>query len=424
MQELVYPKFRWFVCLAILVATAAQGVILIWPAPLMEQFAQALNLHLGVVTAGMMVSFALLGSLGAVIGGFCYDRFGIVPTILVSSILVVAGTVMTPLVQHSFSGLILSRGIAGLGAGTISVGIGPIAVVWFPFHQRGPITGLQGMSVSLGVALGFAFAPIAYLSTQSLATTALWLSLFPIASIVLFALVPLGSRPPVLMDSTHNTVARASHEFSRITKLPVFYIGIMTIFCMSWFFNAVNDLTPVYLSAEPPLGMGHGIMNAGSFMGLLQIASMVGSTLSGFILGKVFKGSVRTACGVSFLFMALTVFALKSPAVAGNLKVLPACLFLLGFFEGWIVPNCIAFLAMNFPGHVVGKLVGLWMGLGFTGGTLGVMVGAALLNFTHRYQASLMMVGIVSIIGFVLSCFLKAPALSMEATALLPAEER
>jgi len=410
MSEMVYPKFRWFVFFALIVATIGSGVSLIWPAPLMEQLAQSLHAPLGVTTGAIMVSFSIFVSIGAILGGICCDRFGVTPTLIVSSIMMVGGMLLTPVIGHTLNGMMLTRVLAGLGAGPVTVSIGSVAAIWFPFQQRGPITGIQGMSLSLGIALGFAFAPMAFLSTQNIGATGAWLSIIPLVGLVLLVLVAFGPKPPVAVDTHHSASTAASHDFARVAKLPVFYLGILAIFCLSWAFNAVNDLTPVYLSAQPPLGVGHGLMNAGKFMGLVQMSMMVGSALSGFILSKLFKGKVRVACTLAFVIMAVAVFSLKSSAIAGNLKVLPLCLFAVGFFEGWIIPNCIAFVAMNFPGHIVGKVVGIWMGLGMVGGTVGVVLGAALLHHTGLYQASLLTVGLVCIAGLIFSSFLKAPS--------------
>ena len=410
MSEIIYPKFRWFVFFALIVATIGQGVSLIWPAPLMEELANSLHAPLGVTTGALMVSFSIFVSIGAVVGGICCDKFGITPTLIVSSILVAGGMALTPVLGHSLNGMLLTRCIAGLGAGPVTISVGSIAAVWFPFQQRGPITGIQGMCVALGIALGFAFAPMTFMSTNSIGATALRLAIAPLAGLILFVLVALGPKPPVALEALPNAAAAPSHDFAKLTKLPVFYFGILAIFCMSWAFNAVNDLTPVYLSAQPPLGAGHGIMTAGRFMGMVQVSMMVGSAVSGFLLSKLFKGNVRVACMLAFVIMAVSIFGLKTGSVTSNLSALPVFLFLVGFFEGWIIPNCIAFVSMNFPGHIVGKTVGIWMGLGMVGGTVGVVLGAGLLHHTGLYQASLTTVGLVCVAGLIFSSFLKAPA--------------
>ena len=183
------------------------------------------------------------------------------------------------------------------------------------------------------------------------------------------------------------------------------------MFLLSWVGQAFNDLTPVYLSAPAPLGSGHGMVLAGKFMGLVQLASMVGSIASGFLLTRVFNQSNKAVVALGFIGAAVFAIAVRFPAVAGNLSILPICLFLFGFFQGLVIPATLAFIAMNFPSHIAGKMTGIWMGLGIFGGTAGLIVGATLLHNTGLYLASILAVGIVAIVGAVASVLLTPPAI-------------
>ena len=45
-----YPAFRWYVLFAVIVATLAQGMILIAPTPLVGEIAKTLGVDLGTTT--------------------------------------------------------------------------------------------------------------------------------------------------------------------------------------------------------------------------------------------------------------------------------------------------------------------------------------------------------------------------------------
>jgi len=423
MSEIVYPKFRWLVFVALVLATAGSGVALIWPAPLMEQVAQHIHMPLGITTGAVMVSFSVFTSIGAIIGGICCDRFGIIPTMIISCALMVLGMLLTPLVGHTLPGLLATRILSGLGAGPVTMAVGSLAATWFPAPQRGPVSGVVAMCVSLGVFFGFASVPATYLATQNVALTAAWLSLFPAVGLLAFLLAAFGPKPPMITPAHQALGESANHEFAKAARLPAFAFGILTIFCMSWSFSAVNDLTPVYLSAHSPLGAGHGILVAGRFMGLMQVSMMLGAALSGFLVARLFKGNVRRICMLAFAAMAICVFSLKAGAVTSNLSVLPVCLIGFGFCQGLIVPSCVTFVSTAFPIHIVGKIVGIWLGIGMVGGTVGVIVGAALLNHTALYQASLTTVGAIGLAGMLCSHFLQAPVPGPERTGI-PATEK
>jgi len=413
----VYPKFRWFVFVALLVATIGGGVSLIWPAPLMQEIAANMQVPLGVATGAGMVSYTVFGTVGAILGGVCFDRLGINRVMIVSVFLLMAGMALTPVIGTTFKGFILTRVITGLASGPLTVSVGVIAATWFPVKERGPIAGLHGMAIAMGVAVGFALVPVAFLKTHSVAATGAWMSLLPLVGLIFFIIVALGPKAPVQATTHQDSAADAGQDFSRAARLPVFFLGILTIFSLVWCMNGFNDLTPVYLSAKAPLGVGHGLLKAGQFMGLLQVSMMVGSALSGFLLEKLFKENVKAMCMVAFPIMALVVLSLRFPAVAGNPSLLPVLLVIYGFFQGWVVPACLTFASLHFPTHIVGKVVGIWMGLGFMGGTVGVIVGATLLHHTSLYLASLLAVTLVAVCGFFFATLLTPPTLFKEAKA-------
>ena len=410
MSERVYPSYRWFVLFVLLFATVAQGVVLIWPAPLLEHIAKHYSVDLGAATGALMVAFTIFVTIGAIVGGACCDKFGWVPTLTVSVTLLAVGTILVPLLGKGFGTLILARVLEGAGAGPIMAAVGAVCVEWFPHDERAIVTGVQGMGVSLGIALGFAFVPMAFVKTGSFLAAASWMSVFPILGILLLLVVAFGKKPPVFSaEESVGEPVNSEDDFKLAAKLPVFYIGILCVFFLSWVMQAFNDLTPVYLSAPAPLGAGHGVLLAGKFMGLVQISFMVGSVASGFLLEKVFKESNKAVVAVGFLGAAIFAFSVKLPFVHTNLSVLPICLVLAGFFQGMIIPSTLSFISMNFPGHIVGKMTGIWMGLGIFGGTAGVIVGATLLHKTGLYQASIIAVSIVALCGFFFSLFLNPP---------------
>ena len=231
---------------------------------------------------------------------------------------------------------------------------------WVPCPSNGSPT-ISGVplrvskaSASLwGVALGFAFVPMAFVKTGSFLAAASWMSIFPILALVLLVAVAMGPKPPVFVSEQTGEPTNADGDFKLAAKLPVFYIGILCVFFTSWIMQAFNDLTPVYLSAQSsPGGLATVCSWRASSWGLVQLSLMIGSLLQvGIILEKLFRENTKAAVGTAFVLFAVFAYLVKSPAIAGNLKVLPLVLFLVGFFEGWIIPNCLAFISMNFPAH-------------------------------------------------------------------------
>jgi MFS family permease len=179
--------------------------------------------------------------------------------------------------------------------------------------------------------------------------------------------------------------------------------------------SAFNDLTPAYFAIEPPVGIGYGAMTAGKLMMAVQIAFMVGSAAVGVVFEKIFREKAPPVIMIGLFIFALFAVSIMLPAVWGNMPVLVACLVIAGFFESWVVPTVFAFIALSYPAHIVGKLTGMWFGIGLFGGTIGVIVGATALHHTGNYHTSIIIVGVVALIGVVLGIFLKPPKIFCEA---------
>jgi hypothetical protein len=54
-------------------------------------------------------------------------------------------------------------------------------------------------------------------------------------------------------------------------------------------------------------------------------------------------------------------------------------------------------------------MVGLWMGIGLFGGSVGVIAGSVALHHTGNYLASIFLVGGVAFAGLLVSFFLRPP---------------
>jgi MFS family permease len=84
-------------------------------------------------------------------------------------------------------------------------------------------------------------------------------------------------------------------------------------------------------------------------------------------------------------------------------------LILSAFFLGQGIATVMAFIYKSYPEHITGKVGGMSMGLGLIGGTVGVSAGSIALTKTHNYQASIIIVTVIAIIGFFLAIALRKP---------------
>ncbi|MBI5445156.1 MAG: MFS transporter, partial [Deltaproteobacteria bacterium] len=411
-EATVYPRFRWFMLLALVVITTAHSVIMIGPAPLMGVIAKEFGMSLGRATGAFMGLFNLFAALSCVAGGVVCDRFGITKSFFWGLVLLAVPSLALPFLGHTFEAVLVIRILQACGVGPILAAVSPVAALWFPPLERGIVTGLQGSSVALGIAIGFVAGPAAFASTGSWQSAMAWLTVICFVGLAFAIVLFLGPKAPDVSAAARAgaAVPEGNGDFKLACRQPVTWVGVFVVFSLCWVLSAFNDLTPAYLAVEPPVGVGHGPMTAGKLMMLFQVAFIVGSAVTGFVMERVFGGRARPPIGIGFCLFGLFALWSMSRGVSSNLPALAPMLAAAGFFQGWVVPNAFAFIALSYPAHITGKLVGMWMGIGLFGGTAGVVAGSVALHHTGRYDVSILIVGVAAAVGLVLSLFLKPPA--------------
>jgi MFS family permease len=403
-MNIEYPKYRWFVLLTMVVATLAQGSLLISFAPLIPTVSEQMGLSLGQTTGALMGAFTLFVSIFAIVGGAIIDKIGLAKTYIGACLLMILGNTLVPLLGDNFGALVALRLIQGIGCGPVIGSVAAVAVTWFPVKERSIIAGAQGAALTLGTALGLIIVPAIYQSTGDWKVAVAWLSVLSVLALVLAIAMNFGPKAPEVTSEE-----QSGNEFALALKQPVTYVGIGCTFLLSWVMQAFNDLTPGYFAVEPPIGVGYGPVIAGQYMTLVQIGFMIGGIASGFVLEKLFARKVKPLVMLAFVLTAIFCFSVKFPFVSGAPGVTMPALFLAGFFMSYVMPASQAFVAMHYPFHIAGKVGGMWMGLGVFGGTVGVLVGSTLLHFTGAYQMSINVVAVVALVGIAVAWFLNPP---------------
>ena len=190
-----------------------------------------------------------------------------------------------------------------------------------------------------------------------------------------------------------------SKDFKKVFGLPAFWMTFISTFALSWVMQGYQDLTPGHIAVESPVGLGLGSIVAGRMMALLVFAFILGSLAAPIIAEKIFRGKYGRAITISFFFTAFFCLSVMSPLVKSSTPVLVTCLFLAGFFMGMPMAIGMSFVANNYPEHITGSVGGFTMGLAIFGGAIGVAAGSAALHITGMYNVSIIIVGVVAVIG-------------------------
>jgi MFS family permease len=392
-----YPKYRWFPLATLVVAHILQGMALIGPTPLVGQIAETLQANLGVATAVSMLPFALMVAIGGLISGMVIDRWGLAKTYVLFCSMETVSALLMPLWGTSHVGLIVLRGLQGLGCGPIAASAPKLASEWFPRGQRSMVQGVTGASLSMGIILGLNIGPvIAEMRNWNTALTIL--GGLMIIAVILSVIFIFGPESPgsIADQATKDDVTK---DFKRVFGLPAFWMTFISTFSLSWVMQGYQDLTPGHIAVPPPAGLGLGSIVSGQMMGLLVFAFILGSLATPIMAEKFFKGRYGRVVTVSFFLTAFFCLSVMCPVVKSNMPVLVICLLLAGFFMGMPMANSMAFIANNYPEHITGSVGGFTFGLSIFGGAIGVAAGSTALHITGMYNVSIIIVGVVAVIG-------------------------
>jgi len=405
MNELIYPKFRWFVLVTLVVVMGTTAIALICPAPLVGAIQKSMpHLSLGQVTYVTMFYFNFFVAFAALFGGILLDKLGVVKVYIGCLVLISIGALLVPVMGNSYGGMLFIRLLQGCGTGPIRASGANIAASYFPQNERSIAAGAVGFAVSGGVLLGFLVVPRIFVATGSWVAALTGLAPISIIGIIFSIVMAFGPKPPQVEQPATEMPGRG--ELKAALLIPVTWVAIGSIVMLSWVYQAFMDLTPNYLGYDTPVGLGFGEVKAGYIMSAAQIFFMAGAMISGTITEKSFKGNGRPMLLTGFLMGAVFGFLIKFNFITGNSWLLVGCIIGACFFYSFCNPQTIGYLAKHYPKNITGKLGGLAMGIGIFGGAAGVAAGARALHVTGFYQMSInIMVG-VCVVGFLIGMFL------------------
>ena len=173
--------------------------------------------------------------------------------------------------------------------------------------------------------------------------------------------------------------------------------------------HCVYGLTGAYLAAGKPLGAGYGAMAAGQLMlGVTLLAGVTGPIIGGFLLDKTFRGNAKPVMLIGYFLMCVFVYMLISSRVTGDTMLLEMDLILVGYGVMFAFPMVYYMIASSYSPLIVGKMSGLWGGIGSFGGVVGLYIAGISVRSHGSYSTTLYLQSLVALAGFILTFVLIA----------------
>jgi MFS family permease len=392
------------VLLVVVLANIAVQFTNVCMAPVLPQIAQNLHVDMGVAT-NLMTAFIFSGSIMILfVGGAVCDRFGALASLMLCAAFAAIPATLMPWVGGSYHAVVWMRILEGSSMGFVIPAMGAVVAIWFPLHERGLAGGIVGASIPAGSAAGLVCGPAIFALTKDWRAMSAWVSIVAWATLVLtlIAILVSKSRPSF---HAHAEVAPASHGgtvFHRALMAPLTWVGILLTFMFAWSNLCIYSLTPAFLSANKPVGAGYGPMMSGNLMLGSTMAGIIGPLIAGVLLDKVFHGTTKWMMLIGFALTGVSIYALVIPAIVGSIPVLVVTLTMAGLGVYFVFPCFYVLLSKVYSNEIVGKMTGLWMGIGGFGGVTGLFLAGISVHRTGNYHIALILVALSAFVGLLL----------------------
>lgn len=403
-----HTSYRWLVLSAGCLAICSIYMNMIAYAPILGEIAGKLHVEMGAAT-NLMMGFVLSVACVLIWGGVVCDKFGITAALVLGLLCSTVPTALIPWIGDNYAAVMAARLVQGASVGFVFATIGPILALWFPVREQGIASGFLIGSISLGSAIGVFASPAILEMTGSWEKTVFLLGTPGWVAILLAMLVTRRSPPLGAGMETPDAASTAPAETSFIGALsyPMTWIGSSIVFCNAWGLYCLYNLVPPYLAANAPLGLGLGPAMAGRLSIAVTIVGLFATLIGGIFFDKIAKGNSRVATVIGFLFAACAALILL-PIVSGNIVLLAVLLVIAGWGVPFMNPSLSAFVAVNYPPQIVGRMIGWWFGFGTFGGAAGLYLGGMTIGRSGNFYLAIGMISLAAMLGAVLSLFLKS----------------
>ena len=327
--------------------------------------------------------FLYFGS--ALVSGRLYDRFGIVPLLIVGGVLFVGGLVATSQVTVLWHGYVLYGVGLGFGGGLFNAPLFALTAMWFDKH-RAMAQGIVATGSGLGTMIYVPFAQ-RLLAEYGWRVGMRWLAVIA-AVILVFGLLVIRQPPRVHVGSPRR-------HLSLVVRTATFWqMGTAGILFTIAVIGTIGLIIPFSIDdgvAELAAGGLVFVVGLSSIVGRLALTSLA-RPLGSIRLLKIAFGGLPVAYAIWFI-------TTRVDAPGTKYGLLVAFAAVLGVSYGGFVALLGDVTAYLFGLANIGAVVGIFF---FFSGT-GALIGPPLLGFTHDASGGvsvpIFMVGVIALAG-------------------------
>ncbi len=324
--------------------------------------------------ATLPYTMTMLGfGIGGIVLGRLADRHGIVPSMIIGTVALCAGYLLSAIAPTIFL-FALTHLLIGIGA---SVTFAPMMAVLSQW-----LTKRRGIAVTIAASgnyvAGAIWPPLIHYmsSTYGWRPTQVWIGIF-----VLVAIMPLTLifRRRIALTAVAEANAAATGARNALGLSPN---ALMAILCVAGISCCVAMSMPQVHIVAYCGDLGYGAARGAEMLSLMLAFGIISRVASGFVADRI--GGVATLLIGAFLQgVALFLYLFFT-----GLTSLYAISILFGLFQGGIVPMYAVIVREYFSPQEAGTRVGIVIFSTIIGMALGGWVSGAIFDYTGSYHAA------------------------------------
>jgi len=401
-EHSMYSGHRWWVLLSTSAAILSLYINMIVFAPILGEVASSLQVDVSSAT-NLMMGFVLSVAFVLTFGGVVCDKFGITTALILGLLCTSLPAAMMPLVGSNYNAVFICRLVQGASVGFVFATIGPVMALWFPPREQGLAAGILFGALSLGSTIGVVCSPALFSLVGS------WQKMVAIMSIpgwiaIVLALVFTRKAPsPEVLKALGEVMSSNSQiSFGKALMLPRTWLITLVIVCNAWGLYVLYNLVPPYLATSAPLGVGLPALSAGNLSLALTAVGIFAPFIGGLFFDKIAKGNPKPAVLIGFFLSGLFAYLILLSPVYSSMKTLAVCLMVAGWGIPFMNASLSAFISMNYPPNILGRMIGFCYGIGTFGGALGLYLGGKSIAASGSFFGAFAMITVAAVIGMVL----------------------
>ncbi len=336
----------------------------------------AVQQDFGVLRADATLPYTLtmLGfGIGGIVLGRVADRYGIVIPLLVGTVLLSVGYLLSGISPTLFL-FALTHILIGIGAAVTFAPMIADLSHWF--------TKRRGIAVAIAASgnylAGAIWPPIVQYSSATIGwrPTQLWIGCFVLLAILPLALVFRRRIALAEVSSANAAAASARSTLGLSSTALMVLLSVAGVACC-----VAMSMPQVHIVAYCG-DLGYGAARGAEMLSLMLAFGIVSRIASGFVADRI--GGVGTLLIGSFLQgVALFLYLFFD-----GLTSLYVISMLFGLFQGGIVPMYAVIVREYFPPQEAGVRVGIVIFSTIVGMALGGWISGAIFDYTGSYQAA------------------------------------